>query len=64
MEKQSRREQVLARSRAADEARLEALKEGNGAAVHTPDEDEQEIEEVEQTDEITSEEDDDDEGGE
>lgn len=64
MRKQSRREQVLARSRAADAARLEALKESDGAAVHTPEEDEQEIEEVEETDEITSEEEDDDEGGE
>lgn len=63
MKKQSRREQVLARSRAADAARFEALRESDGAAVYTPDEDEQEMEEVEQTDEITSEEHPADEGG-
>lgn len=63
MKKLSRREEVLARSRAADAARMEALKESDGAGdmVDTV-EDEEITEEVSETSEVTDEKSDDEAG--
>ena len=64
MKTSTRREQVLARSRAADAARLEALKESDGMATYTPPEDEETVAEPVEQDETSEVTDLEDEGGE